>query len=49
VFNNELIDTLLAQLPATVEEENRRWTAFLECSGKLGAAARTILRLVYVE
>ena len=39
----------MAQLAATPEDANRRWAAFLECGKKLGAAARKILRLVYVE
>ncbi len=49
IFSQASVDALLTQLAATPEEENRRWEAFLECGKKLGAAARELLGLVYME
>ena len=48
-FSDELTDALMAHVPATPDDENLRWTAFLDCSRKLGSAARKLLQLAYVE
>jgi DNA-directed RNA polymerase specialized sigma24 family protein len=44
-----LEESILAQLAQTPEEENHRWTAFLECSQGLGSEARQIFQDVYVD
>jgi RNA polymerase sigma-70 factor (ECF subfamily) len=49
LFGDELTDTLMTHVANTPDEENRRWTAFLECSRSLGAAARLLMQLAYVE
>jgi RNA polymerase sigma-70 factor, ECF subfamily len=49
LFSEELEESLLEQFSRTPEEENRRWTSFLECSQKLGREARQILQRVYVD
>lgn len=48
-FSEGVEELLLAQLAQTPTVENRRWTAFLECSQELGGEARDILQDVYVE
>ena len=49
IFSDEVTDALMAHAALTPADENHRWTAFLECSRKMGSAARQLLQFAYVE